>query len=505
MSKALKLDGVVGSQLRDTQGEMLSVEGADISELEAGRGRWNDNHGKGFFNTIGRITEAKKIFKAEDCENDRHRYYWEKIKAPYIYAAGYLYNDEEHQNAKAAAAILRNIHKADTPLKLKASVEGGVIARGIKDPTLLAQTKIHSVAITFTPANVATLLEPLDISKSLADEVQDEILIKSVLHLAQHDVPSFRDISKAASAIKAGRNIKKIQQLIKKAKEEEMEKGIKEMAAGAAMLGAAAMSPGTASAKQSTATPTPRVSHTQLVEGLKQKNPHLWSIAQIESSGGKNLKHDTLKEGLHAGMTAGGPWGMMPKTAQYVVGLSKKLAQKYPDVAAAVKDVDKNHKSITDKFNKDPQAAYDFARTLYNHIHKSQKGDPDKVIHSWHYGIVGTKKAARALGEDNIKNDEYVSKIRNSINSLKPKRALANKVNKALTAGYGGAGAPSSRTGGAVFQTESIQGNGRDFKRVNCEHCGDEQIYAKHQVKCRGCGKNWSLATLYKVMVGSKR
>ena len=80
----LEIDMIAGSQLRDTQGEMLSVEGADISELEAGKGRFNDNHGKGFFNSLGRVTGAKKIFKAEDCTSDRQKYYWEKIKAPYI-------------------------------------------------------------------------------------------------------------------------------------------------------------------------------------------------------------------------------------------------------------------------------------------------------------------------------------------------------------------------------------------------------------------------------------
>ena len=71
--KPLEIDMIAGSQLRDTQGEMLSVEGADITDLELGRGRFNDNHGKGFFNSVGRVTEAKKIFSEDDCENERHR------------------------------------------------------------------------------------------------------------------------------------------------------------------------------------------------------------------------------------------------------------------------------------------------------------------------------------------------------------------------------------------------------------------------------------------------
>lgn len=212
-SNKLWIDCMAGSQLRDSQGEMLSVEGADISELIAGRGRLNDNHGKGFFNSVGRITEAKKIFKAEDCENDRHRYYWEKVKAPYIYCKGYLYNEDDHQNAKAAVAILRNLHKEDSPLKLKASVEGGVIQRGLKDERLLALTKIHSVALTFTPANHATLVEPLDLSKS-APQPGDMHLIESVKHLAQENVPSFRHIVRTGSASKVHENLKKINDMV---------------------------------------------------------------------------------------------------------------------------------------------------------------------------------------------------------------------------------------------------------------------------------------------------
>lgn len=212
--KPLEIDMIAGSQLRDSQGEMLNVEGADISELENGNGRLNDNHGQGFYNSIGRVTFAKKIFKQDDCTDDRQKYYWEKVKSPYIYVKGVLYDDEEHPNARAAAAILRNIHKSDTPLKIKSSVEGGVQARGIKDPTLLARTKIHSVALTFIPANQATLVEPIGLDKSI-DISGDENLIKSVQHLAKQHVPSFRQVERNISAEKIKDNIEKIRNLAK--------------------------------------------------------------------------------------------------------------------------------------------------------------------------------------------------------------------------------------------------------------------------------------------------
>ena len=324
--KPLEIDMIAGSQLRDTQGEMLSVEGADISELEAGNGRLNDNHGKGFFNSIGRVTGAKKIFGPDDCTDPRHTYYWEKVKAPFVYVKGYLYNDEDHSNAKAAAAILRNIHKSDTPLKLKASVEGGVVQRGLKDESLLARTKIHSVALTFTPANNATLVEPLSMEKS-TDQEADMLLIKSVMHLAQENVPSFRSITRKAQAEKIYQNMEKIRELA-------LEMGME----------------------------------TELVKGF--------TVEQL------------VKEAIEM-------------------------------------------------------------------------------------------------------------KVVNNVNKI-------NELVKMLSAGYGGAGAPTSRTQGSVIQSESLEdgrGSEKGMKYITCDNCGSEQVYMKHQVKCRKCNKHQSLEKLLSVMI----
>lgn len=504
--KPLEIDMIAGSQLRDTQGEMLSVEGADISDLERGLGRFNDNHGKGFFNSIGRVTEAKKIYNEEDCgENVRHKYYWDKVKAPYIYVRGFLYDDDDHMNAKAAAAIVRNIYKSDCPLKIKASVEGGVIARGIKDPSLLAQTKIHSVALTMTPANMATLVEPVSLDKSSVDEAADIILIKSVMHLAQHDVPNFRVITKAASAAKVARNIKQMQNAIKQMKQEELEKaGLKNAIAGAAL--ATGLASGSQISADQPIKPARQVqtvqapqSHTDIVGGLKNINPELWGIAQVESSSGKDLNHKTMDKGIHKGQTAGGAWGMMPKTAAYVMKMSKKLQDRYPDLAKDTQDIDSNHKKITEILNKDPKMAYELANTLHNHLKQIYGNDSNKMLHSWHYGINGTKKALEN-GQD-LTQDEYVQKISNYLKELENTRKPA-AVEKALTAGYGGAGTPTSSSGGGVFQAESLEDGRPKFKYVQCEHCGDEQIYSKHQVKCRNqqCGKPWSLAKLMKLI-----
>jgi ribosomal protein S27E len=71
-------------------------------------------------------------------------------------------------------------------------------------------------------------------------------------------------------------------------------------------------------------------------------------------------------------------------------------------------------------------------------------------------------------------------------------------------AGYGGASAPTSRSGGAVIQAESLEQGRPGFKYVTCNNCGKEQVHAKYQVKCRECGHGMSFEKLYDAMRGNK-
>lgn len=545
--KPLEIDMIAGSQLRDTQGEMLSVEGADISELEAGRGRLNDNHGKGFFNAIGRVTGAKKIFKSDDCENERHTYYWNKVKAPFVYVKGYLYDDEDHPNARAAAAILRNIHKSDTPLQLKASVEGGVLARGISDSTLLARTKIHSVALTFTPANNNTLVEPTSLKKSEYDEASDMLLIKSVLHLAETNVPSFRHIARDASATKVQNNLTKLvdlmkelgiegeitipskQQILSKAleqkiqsnielikqqmaalKAEELEKaGIKNALAAAGMVGAMALAPSqTASVDSSTPTKQaeaqPKASHQEIYNRIAKQYPLLGAIGMKESSGGKNLNHKIMEGGIHKGHAAGGMFGMMPHSAAFALKQDPELSKKYPKLVEAANDIDKNHKQFTDLFNNDPEAAADFAVSAFKRNKKKTKSD-QQLTYSWLNGLKGSWNKYKEGGQAALEEHPYVKDVMEQYGKLKPKKVQSKKpLKKALTAGYGGAASPGSRVSGAVIQSESLEQGRPGFKYISCDNCGKEQVHSKHQVKCRECGHGMSFAKLYSAMRGNK-
>ena len=539
------IDMCAGSELRDTQGEILSVEGADISELQT-KGRLNDNHGSGFFNSIGKVTKAKKIFKEEDCEDDRQKYYWNVVKAPYIYVAGQLYDDEDHPNARAAAAILRNLHKTDCPLQIKASVEGGVVSRGIKDRALLARTKIHSIALTFTPANNATLVEPINLDKSHLDTEADMKLIKSVMHLAETNIPSFRHIVRDAAADKieenlarihkimdgAGlstdkiylpskkailehalekkieTNVEKINQLILDMVDEELNKGLKSKIAGAMLAGATALTPTPTIDPQapnapknvaSLEAPPKAPDHKAIFANVSKQFPMLGAIGMRETNGGERLDHKTVDnpKSLHHGHTAGGMFGMMPNQAAFTLKQDNELSSKYPQLVEAAKDIKKNHKVFTDTFNSDPQVAADFAISLYKRNKGKTKSD-EQLAYSWLNGLKGSWNTLKNKGPDAIKNHWYVKDVMNNMKSIREPAKATESVKKALTAGYGGAGAPGGRVGGAVIQSESLE-DGRGFKYITCDDCGKDQIYSKYQVKCRHCNKNFKLEKLASV------
>ena len=452
----LEIDACIGSELKDSQGETLSIEGADITDLQNGEGRWNDNHGKGFFNSLGRITYAKKIFGLQDIENDRQRYYWDKVKSPYIYAAGYLYNDDEdHLNAKAAAAVLKNLHKTDAPLKIKASVEGGVVSRGIKDSSILSRTKIHSVALTFTPANSATLVEPTSLTKSVTK--QEQQLIKSVIHLAKDNVPSFIDISNQLRMKKIEDNVKKINSLVKESKEiylpqkntGNIENKIKEKRDTMARdLSTYKVKPVTNMSPGTLDTEVHRVKDAN--EALKNTQVLRHSRQIMKDNKGdyfKNLKDNHIK--------MGGKEEDFNEIRQGVVNFLSKP-----------KDLSfKQHADNLSKLSLGKQQEY--KEDVLNHI---------------------TKQGAGNYYRDNI--DEHLGNIINSVN----KRGL----NKAMFAGYSGCSSPMQQVSAAVIIPQSLEGRG--FRYVTCDDCGEEQVHTKNQIKCRKCGKGFSMRKIYNTL-----
>lgn len=139
---------------------------------------------------------------------------------------------------------------------------------------------------------------------------------------------------------------------------------------------------------------------------VSKENPLLGAIAMNETSGGKNLHHATDPK---SGMTAGGMFGMMPATATDVLHNNPQLVAKYPELAAASKDLKTNHAVFTRFFNSNPEGAAEFAKAHLIHNMKQLGNDQNAALHSWFWGAKNTQRAL-ARNPNEVNNSDYVIK-----------------------------------------------------------------------------------------------
>lgn len=167
----LQFYGVLAAQNQDNAGETLLIEPLDTSRL----GPLIDEHPEDidFFRTLGAITKHRKLMKAEDCEDDRQKLCWERTRVPLLYIEGELANDEDHPNAKSAAALIRFCARPEIPLKIGLSIDGGILKRtnegGQPDEKgkILAKAVALRGSLTHKPCNPKCFIVPMnDLQKS---------------------------------------------------------------------------------------------------------------------------------------------------------------------------------------------------------------------------------------------------------------------------------------------------------------------------------------------------
>src|SRR5665213_1579742 len=154
MSTGLIFDGVAASQALDSQGERLDILGCDCSAWDTPEGiQFNYEHAptsEGPGAIVGRVIYLKKIYERSDCEDDRQRMYWDRVKMPLIYVKGRLWDGAGHEGAKAVAAIMRDNAANNEPLMCRLSIEGSTLRREGGD---LLDSMCLAIAITMRPAN----------------------------------------------------------------------------------------------------------------------------------------------------------------------------------------------------------------------------------------------------------------------------------------------------------------------------------------------------------------
>jgi hypothetical protein len=160
------IHGIGSHSSIDTAGERMDIDGIDISSLPQ-TGTINTEHeAKTTTQTIGKILEAKKILKKDDCDNKHHEYFWDKAnKMPYLYIKAVLFDNFGHQGAKDAVATLKfdkALDTTDTKPVSGFSIEGSKID---KKGNIITKSLARKVSWTITPANkacIAEILEPED-------------------------------------------------------------------------------------------------------------------------------------------------------------------------------------------------------------------------------------------------------------------------------------------------------------------------------------------------------
>jgi hypothetical protein len=192
LQKNLKVFAVFSAETPDTSGEVLNIRNADISSLQSGSAPINTEHKnpedlektkddeksdshKGFNTIIGRVVSAKKIFSAEDCENDHELAAWNDLKVPLITGVAEFFDDPKHPNAQAATALIRQAAQGGFDHMIGFSVEGNVLKR---TGPQLDETVIRRLAATGKPCNKAAQIKAI-IQDSPSEASKPDVMTKA--------------------------------------------------------------------------------------------------------------------------------------------------------------------------------------------------------------------------------------------------------------------------------------------------------------------------------------
>jgi hypothetical protein len=202
LKKSTVIECVASTSDRDVANESLDIEGADITPLLEGRGFCNSDHRNDFAHLVGRVMEAKKIMKAEDCKTASQMKYWSELRKPFIWCKAEVWDGHGHKEADSIASIYKFYQSRGEEAPIKVSVEGKTLERGANGT--LKRTLIKGIALTVAPCNRKTRTDVVMMTKSLG--LDSDSLIKN-----EDSIPSFVEMTDGP--------IERINQLVNQAKD----------------------------------------------------------------------------------------------------------------------------------------------------------------------------------------------------------------------------------------------------------------------------------------------
>ncbi len=155
---------------------------------------------------------------------------------------------------------------------------------------------------------------------------------------------------------------------------------------------------------------TPTIDEREL-RPVPQEGPDvegfLKAIEQIESSGGKNFNHATMKSGIHAGDTAMGRFGLMPNTLQELAVRAKRDGS-INDEMSQVSEIS-DPAMLKQHIEANPQVERMFAEQLAKRL-LNKFPDEEQAAFSWNQGHNLTPEAVQ---QRKYKDNDYVKKFQN--------------------------------------------------------------------------------------------
>ncbi len=145
----------------------------------------------------------------------------------------------------------------------------------------------------------------------------------------------------------------------------------------------------------------------------KYANPgnFLRTISRLESNDGENTNHPELQNGIQAGTSAIGRYGLMPNTIKEIINKSRQNGTMTPDL----QDLDRmNPHEMKAHIEANPDLEDQLAQSLALKVLKNQMGDEDKAAYSWNQGdnLKPEDISDEKLNNPSTVGGQYVDKFR---------------------------------------------------------------------------------------------
>jgi hypothetical protein len=157
--------------------------------------------------------------------------------------------------------------------------------------------------------------------------------------------------------------------------------------------------------------------------GEAPEDSFLWTIMQIESSGGKNFAHPKVKQGPLKGEIALGKWGLMKPTIKEILD-RMKMQGKMTAELQPLYTMDRSE--MVKHFENNPGIELKLARILAHHVLTRQHGDLKRAAYSWDHGH---NLKPENISDQQLGESDYIQKFK-SFHQVNP---FKKKLHKAET------------------------------------------------------------------------